>query len=284
MDRGLLYMASGQKYIDEAIVSARSAKKIMPDLPICIVADREVSDPVFDVVIVNPDAKGDQRDKLRMDLTPFDRTIFLDTDTYIIGDIQDIFTLLDRFDFAAHQPSTGYANSDPEVPHSFPGFNAGVLAFRKNEKIMKLLRVWQDAYEREPLFNGRKWDQRPLRKAVYQSDVRFAVLTPEYNLMPWAPMGLGRAVKVLHGRPIEHLLWMEKHVNQYSKIRRGFLPEIGVLPVHNRTRFGMKLRLMWKVPSVLFSHICWRLQDRLRIWLRLRFGVKSAPPMVSEPE
>ena len=134
--QGILYIAYGKKYINAAIVSANSIKKYCPDLPIHLYSDWTNYDSQFNKdptpftsigIIENPHPRS-KVDYLSR--TPFDRTLYLDTDTALNADISDMFQILDRFDIAmahAHHRSSG--NLKPwriQLPDAFPEFNSGV--------------------------------------------------------------------------------------------------------------------------------------------------------------
>ena len=49
--RGIIYIVTGQKFIDQACCSAASIKKCMPDVPITIFADVPIDSTLFDQVV-----------------------------------------------------------------------------------------------------------------------------------------------------------------------------------------------------------------------------------------
>ena len=49
MDRGIVYVAFGDAYIQEATSAARSALKFNPDIPICLLSDGHGDPETFDV-------------------------------------------------------------------------------------------------------------------------------------------------------------------------------------------------------------------------------------------
>ena len=64
MDKGILYIATGLPYINEAIIAAASCKK-HNNYPIALVTDAESYDlpaGLFDIVIIKP-ARFSYRDK-----------------------------------------------------------------------------------------------------------------------------------------------------------------------------------------------------------------------------
>lgn len=205
--RGIIYIATGKKYVDEAAVSARSAKEHMPDIEITLFSDQgsEVGyEGVFDNMAGISDTDGSCRDKIRPLLdTPYERTLFLDTDTFVCAPVYDIFKMLDRFDIAlAHAPDR-YQYDLPDLPDCFTELNSGVIAFRKSEGVLELLKQWEYTfYQMLAEDSGSHRDQHSLRDAIYRSDLRFLVLPPEYNFRTICPNFAGKhcAVKILHGR------------------------------------------------------------------------------------
>lgn len=205
--RGIIYIATGKKYVDEAAVSARSAKEHMPDIEITLFSDQgsEVGyEGVFDNMAGISDTDGSCRDKIRPLLdTPYERTLFLDTDTFVCAPVYDIFTMLDRFDIAlAHAPDR-YQYDLPDLPDCFTELNSGVIAFRKSDGVLELLKQWEYTfYQMLAEDSGSHRDQHSLRDAIYRSDLRFLVLPPEYNFRTICPNFAGKhcAVKILHGR------------------------------------------------------------------------------------
>src|SRR5688572_13104221 len=105
-DCGVLYIVSGVEHINLAIRSAQSVKKTNPNMPIHLFADIEKQNFQFDEQanlftswenIPNPHSRSKVDYMAR---TPFERTLYLDTDTRVICDLTDVFNLLDQFDIA----------------------------------------------------------------------------------------------------------------------------------------------------------------------------------------
>jgi hypothetical protein len=216
MERGAVYVAVGDRYRQEAADSAKSLKAQMPGLPVALFTDEEGDASAlgpFDVVAEMDEVAGNRLDKIRhLDRAPFERALFLDTDTYVCAPLDDVFALLDRFDIAlAHAARRTHEHYPPlpGVPDAFPEFNSGVIAFRNAPGAGAAFAAWADLYVRAL---GSAWyrrhretrpftlqDQHHLRKALYESDLRIATLPPEYNcrLMPGFVNG---PVRVVHGR------------------------------------------------------------------------------------
>jgi hypothetical protein len=190
MESGIIYVATGDRYRDEAVGACASLRQFMPHVPVVLFTDiPEVATP-FDHVIVLDNPTCDFADKIRgIQCSPFARTIFLDTDTCVCDDISDLFDLLAHFDLAAAH-TVGRENVPIEgVPYAFTELNTGVLAFRKTPGWNTFCQNWLDLYQRVQLvlragtWEGKRiaGDQPSFRELLYHSDLRFTTLPPEYN-------------------------------------------------------------------------------------------------------
>lgn len=223
--RGILYIATGRKYRDEAIYSAKRVRRLMPDLPIALASDDFPGCEMFNSTILIENPRGSFADKIApLVQSPFEETIFLDTDTYLCEAVPELFEILGQYDIAmAHAPmrQTGPVN----VPASFPEFNSGVIAYRMNQTTQDLFGSWLKSYHEHVAKTGQIDDQPALRRAVWHSGAKIAVLPPEYNFRFILPSFAGRGkVKILHGRHSD-LPSLEKLVNR-SGSPRVFLPQL----------------------------------------------------------
>jgi hypothetical protein len=203
---GVLYVATGLPFLQEAIASARSLHSSNPEIPIAIFTNIDVSEhcELFDIVRIIENAKYDSNDKIfAIANSPFEKTVFIDTDTRILCDISDLRRLLERFDIALALDPIRSDQDQPSIPDCFPTLNSGLIAYRRNAKTAKLFDEWLMAFRSQPDEPGKtRRDQPPFRKVMWESDVRYAVLPDEYNLrVIFEHMIGGNAyVKVLHGR------------------------------------------------------------------------------------
>ena len=188
-ESGVLFACTGRKYILAGIRAAKSVRKHNPGLPIALFADwqaqgfsMEELGKTFDLVegIDNPHRRS------KVDLlerTPFERTLYLDTDTEVLEKIEDLFGVLDRFDMAvAHAMKRNFARRmvtwRVKLPMAFPQFNSGVMLYKANPEVLAFLRQWSEAFHSAGFDN----DQTSLRELLWLSDLRFTVLPPEYNV------------------------------------------------------------------------------------------------------
>ncbi|MHB8233755.1 MAG: hypothetical protein ACYDHT_03800 [Solirubrobacteraceae bacterium] len=212
---GIVYSCFGEKFIAEAVRAARSSLR-HNDVPHLIFAAGEVRDPPPGVTVVGfePNPSAPYQDRIaHMRCSPFERTLFLDTDTFVVGEMVGVFELLDHYDLAvAHAPAYRGLD-DPEVPQAFPEFNCGVIAWRSSERVAAFLRCWEETYlawlEKEVLQGPdgmmhptRSWpgDQPPFRRCAWQHAMNVATLPPEYNLRLGIPTTVVDRVRLLHGR------------------------------------------------------------------------------------
>ena len=140
-ETGIVYIAVGAAFVKDAERAAQSARRQHPELPICLFSDVPSADPVFDINL--PIKDPHRRSKLDCIIqTPFRKTLYLDTDTRVIGSIMEPFGLLDRYDLAAchvenrHPVSSATSRLKAEgVEAGFTGFNGGVFYYRMNDSV-----------------------------------------------------------------------------------------------------------------------------------------------------
>lgn len=264
LEKGILYVATGLNYVNEAIISALSCKQ-HNNYPIALItdsADYELPENLFDIIIIQS-AFYNYRDKLLIKHSPFEKTIFLDTDTYVVDLLADLFRILDYREFAIHQADEGFEFDLPEVSNAMPEFNTGVIAFRLTSNVKNLFESWSHS------FDGIKsitTDQYHLRKTLYASEVKFAIFSSAYNFIIYHTNLVMQKVKILHGRPQSVLPIVAKDINRIRHEggwRRAYFPynnKFGMiyqnlqnddiyklLRFHTRALFGNYLRKIKKI-------------------------------------
>jgi len=210
---GVVYSGTGEFYIAEALRSAASSRRHNA-LPHAVFASAGADVPqgaVEGVAIVPFEPSGNPYiDKIaNMRRSPFERTIYLDTDTYVVEEIVHLLALLDRYDIAVAFAPAYRGLEDPEVPKAFFEFNTGVLVWRATERVGEFMRSWQETYaawlQEEPFAGagaasrGRVADQPAFRRCAWQHDLRLFVLGPEYNFRLGFPTTVVDRVRVIHG-------------------------------------------------------------------------------------
>lgn len=182
--RGVFFIATGADYTEAAQAAARNVRRHAPCLPIAISTDltesldQDLFSHIFRIDDPHPRSKVDQ-----LALSPFERTLYLDTDIRLLEDVSDLFDLLDRFDIAlahAHARNRDLTRETwrLQLPDSFPQLNGGVILFKASDDMARFFRDWSESY-RDANF---KKDQVTLRELIWLSPLRLYVLPPEYNI------------------------------------------------------------------------------------------------------
>jgi hypothetical protein len=250
-EKGIVYAASGKKYIKEAKKSAKSVKQKMPDVSICLITNESKKYEEFDETVVL-ECEG-KKIKQKIHKCPYKKAIFLDTDTYVSKDLNEVFEILNEFDLAANQISSGYHYKIDDLPNSFPEFNSGLIAFKNNEKVKNTIKEWNKQYEKM----NSSWDQKSLRYVLYKSDLRIASLPIEYNFMIYYPAYVMAKVKVLHGRPFSKLVEVAEDMNR-DLGHRVFIPRIGCLHRFDRMSVFEMARLIVKGTVMVGYEVLYR--------------------------
>jgi len=209
---GILYVVSGNAYHAEALASADSSLRFnrVPHM-IFSDCDRRSSATKPGVLdIGRHESFGDPfADKIRnLANSPFENTIFLDSDTYVTSDLTHLFAILERFDMAAAFAPGYRSRDDPEVPSSFYEFNTGVIVWRDTNATRDFLDDWMHTYlqltRERPFptidFKHGGYEQPAFRRCAWRHDLKICVLGPEYNYRPRRPGSAVDPIRVIHAR------------------------------------------------------------------------------------
>lgn len=232
---GIVFVVYGaEKYKREAERSARSAARHSPAIPRYLISDAPFASDAFDAVIVRDDFLGEHIDKVLAVHAPCDRILYLDSDTRVVGPVDDGFAILDRFVFAGVGVGTPERDAVEGVADALPSLNGGAFFVRNDSEGREFLDSWRHfGLESPPRASaGGRRDQPPLRRALWESDIRFAALGAEWNLHVDKAMRLDGRVRVLHGRPEARLDEAARFVAEWCG-RRGYVPGVGCVPDRN---------------------------------------------------
>ena len=256
MDRGVIYVATGPKFVAECIRSVRSLRRHAPQLLVTIFTDlpEEFGEFAADPHLTRTVLEGARRsfaDKtLALQRSPYEQTLFLDADTVVCRDPEEVFGLLEKFDIAAALESYQPRPLDG-VAEAFPEFNAGVILFRRSPAMEDFLRGWHSCYEEHlKLPAPIKGEQPAFREVLYHSALRFAPLPVAYNFHAEHPVILpaGAVVAIFHGRRSAAKLPCDllKRFNE----SRVFLPGSTCLKPARITSLGVTSRLFLVVAAL----------------------------------
>lgn len=271
MSAGAIYIITrDSRYTGLLLNSAASLKRVMPGLPVTVFSEFPLESTLLERVIrVESSCDGFYDKTLFMRQTPYERTLFIDADTYFLDPVPELFSILDQFDCAATHEE--YLNTDwwnyyanAHIPASFPEFNTGVLAFKRSPRMLRVLEEWAKLYQQFIESDPSKEinDQPFFRAAVYASDVRVATLTREYNCKFRGQGYLNGRVKILHG-----------HVNH--QFQEKFVKKaIDVLNNSSRPR-------VYIAGTVLEQRLVGRVLDRRKAGFVGRFPLLPEPAIIA---
>ncbi len=232
---GVIYVVYGSRYLKEALHSRASLARVHPELSAHLVTSQADLDAMgdelrqhFQSISIHPDLRHSFRDKISgLIELPYDRNLFLDSDTEILARVDDLFDILGKFEVAYSRDTVRYAIPAPDVPPVFSEPNSGVLAIRRTAGTNDLVSRWLELhdvceaeYKKVHGENGVYIDQGTLRMALYESAVPQYVFGEEYNLRVYAKWYAGARVRILHAR--EPYLSKYRHtINQCEDVRYG---------------------------------------------------------------
>jgi hypothetical protein len=202
---GFVYIATGERFLVEAKASVASLKQHMPTArTCCFTDDLDKARPYFDDVKLISSPYRNFFEKIPpLSLTPFDRTIFVDTDTIFAADMNDVFELLLRFEIAI--ASDPFFCGPREIPACFSHLNTGLIAYQNTDRVRAFFQNWFTDYKQEfdaAVDKNACHDQFSFQRALYESDLRLYVLPTEYNFRIVCPqlVRLWAPVKMMHAR------------------------------------------------------------------------------------
>jgi hypothetical protein len=211
-NRGVIYISTGKTYYDECLRSVASLKKHNPELSVTIYSERPEVDPVFDNKVLLDQPFFSMLDKVcNIWKTPYDVTLYIDTDTFITGSLDEYFEVLEYCDFAGTIESARgwWYEGKMDIPRGLCNINGGVLCFKNTAAVMGALRQWHTEYLKTAdwlkEYGPDHWyltnDQPSLRKLIWTNrDIRVAILPDEYNALRLFGTRLWGEAKIIHGR------------------------------------------------------------------------------------
>ena len=175
MKRGIIYLASGgRSYLGELLTSFHSLRRFEPDLPVTVYSRFAVPRGLKNCTAL-PITSNEHPLKLKvltLKESPYEETLFLDTDTTVLGPVAPIFDQLGTHDFAvanSHeadwtvQPVRFVAMVRPR------DYNTGVMLYRKTEPMRRFLAQWEAAVmaqDASDMWAGHNCDQFHFNKLV----------------------------------------------------------------------------------------------------------------------
>lgn len=201
MPAGVIYFVTRKKkFLAMAKFSAQSLKKYMPHLKTTLFTDLDLDKfDYFNDIIHTETPKQTWLYKWKECLmkSPYNPTLYLDADTYICDDFSEVFDMMNRFDLVGlmspHQISD---QKIKDVPICFTELCGGFLLWKQSKKIDWLFKRTIELVKNKSWGRG---DEPSMRKALYESKVRYALIPWEYTCVFRLPGYLFGKVKIMHG-------------------------------------------------------------------------------------
>jgi hypothetical protein len=213
MKRAIVWFCWGERFVSEAIDSARSAAAIEADR--VLITDAEGAtyangNPAFTSIVQTQLIHANNLEKSRLiDLLPdgYDTFLFLDSDAKILGDVSLGFAMAERhgiamasapnynlpefFNFARIMREVGVEPADQIM------YNSGVIFFHLTAAVRQALERWRDLCATIGAKNYFSRDQPFLTLALEQCGVTPYVLSPLYNYRGLGEYAVGN-IRIWH--------------------------------------------------------------------------------------
>jgi len=227
---GIVYIATGKRYIQEAVQSVITLRKHITDIHVTLFSSEAPNTDLFDDYILIEKPFYSYMDKIiQLRCSPYEYNIFLDTDTFICANFFELFDLLKTYDVAAAYDMIKHLIPLSDVPTAIPEFNTGVIVFKQSNKWQSFCDSWQQQYQRYidsemPLVGEIPiGDQTPFLQTIHhRADLRVVVIPEEYNCPVRFSGCVNGIVKILHGRH-EDLPFIAQQINAFTVMRIHYL-------------------------------------------------------------
>jgi len=246
MKMGAIYLVTGKKiYLDEAVFSAKSLKKHCPDIPITLFTDNSnIKEDCFnEIKLIESNIHPFKNKVKHLPMSPYEFTIYLDTDTKVVQPVNEIFDWLHEYDLGvANIPHRERdRNSVGLINHNqLNKYNTGVIVYKKSERTKKFFDKWFNnliSQDETDMWSGHYGDQHYFNKLIEENyhtecQVKLKILPTEiYNARRYQIKKLKKAgemdiIKIihmhgLHFSPLNRFLW--KAYRKLKNQRTGIL-------------------------------------------------------------
>ena len=184
-----MFIGTGKHARREIAFAARTVKA-HTRLPVAVFADAPIKSDCIDVFRqVEPTHK-----RLKIDHfadSPFESTLYLDSDVTVQRDLSDLFGILERFDMAGvhdHcRKSSEWAGQIPDyeaIPYAFSEVNTGVLLYRRNAATNAFFAgLWRTHFYPNFRAHAGGKDQASFKRRALESPLNASYRLPfEYNV------------------------------------------------------------------------------------------------------
>jgi hypothetical protein len=253
-------VATGSFYVDEAASNAAAVRHHHPGCRICLVTDDPRTSTFWDDLVIIPKPSFGFDDKIQVNLCPYERFLFLDTDVQVVGDMTPAFDLLDRHDLCGVHLFEGHDYRIQGIPDCYPEINSGVLGLKKSDTLARFFDLWAHYYKLFYAENQKSayaapnvGDQKSLRAAAWHSDIRMACMGPEFNFVPFRTEFAAMDVRAIHTRSTNNISELVLRLNE-TLGRRAYVPHLDSVvgsEMSSRACFRLAPRLMLQILRII---------------------------------
>jgi lipopolysaccharide biosynthesis glycosyltransferase len=203
--RGVIYCATNHIiFLEAALISAIALRQLNPEIPVTIVCDASTYQDLalddFGITLIKAPIESDYNTlafvsrnlKTRLSkITPYQETLYIDSDMLPLKSIAPIWGYLSAADFAMtvdRLPTIAQCDHIAPVERDYtmellPGetiqFNSGLMLWRDNAKTQMLFEQWQEEWQ-----CFKKHDQLAMVRALATTQLQVAQLPVNYNISP----------------------------------------------------------------------------------------------------
>lgn len=201
-ERGVLYIAFGEKWAREAAKSIDSLRKHEKELDIAVIMDKNYQFFSSDIITIIKDRHlGFMSKVINLRSTPFKATLFVDTDTHFCESPKRLFDLLNYYNIGV---MFGGPNLREDDLFFHTQCNSGVVLFDDSAATNMALENWEMLYREASgnlgLPHGKLGDQRYLAIAIAQSQARPVHLSSSVHCVVFGDTIFESPPLILHGK------------------------------------------------------------------------------------
>ena len=245
ISRGVIYCATNHVFfLEAALISAIAFRRLNPEIPVTILCDALTYQVLplenLDIKLIEVPIEANGNEALMFvsrnlktqlaKMTPYQETLYIDSDMLPLKSIAPIWDYLSEADFAmAHDEMTTITQCDHiakvEIDYTMgilPGstlqFNSGLMLWRDNAETQTLFEQWQQEWQ-----HFKKHDQLAMVRALATTQLNVAQLPVNYNISP-----IDAAPSLLPKNEVYFLHCWGGQVasREYRRIARQFYPHI----------------------------------------------------------
>tara|TARA_B100000242_G_C43054878_1_gene493437 strand:+ start:6537 stop:7400 length:864 start_codon:yes stop_codon:yes gene_type:complete len=197
-NRAICYVAFGDLYIAQALLSIKSLRKIDNTTKIILVTNKNFNlnkinywDKNRDKILVFPESLTKNRNyKTNIDrYVDAEKAAYIDSDTIVLNKFDKAWDFLDYFDICfKFNPVTQKKPGKGDVQilnrkfkvKELPHFNGGMFFFKKSQSTKDFFKTWNESFKK----HNSPYDQISLNESLFSSKVRVLPLTSEWNYFP----------------------------------------------------------------------------------------------------